>query len=64
MKLDPVNTHLVRLIGVQGLGSGLISLLAPGFLREEDKKSQLFTRLLVSKNKEAKARIKIMWLWL
>ncbi len=45
---DAVMIHMTRMIGAVGVGSAVISLQAPGFLHEHDKRRQFLSRLIVS----------------
>lgn len=40
-----VHLHLTRMIGIHGIGSAIISLQAPGFLHESDKRVQFVARI-------------------
>ncbi|KAI0215676.1 hypothetical protein LSAT2_032262 [Lamellibrachia satsuma] len=40
-----VHLHLTRMIGIHGIGSAIISLQAPGFLHESDKRVQFISRI-------------------
>ena len=43
-----VHLHLMRVIGIHGIGSAIVSLQAPGFLHECDKRVQFVARIIVS----------------
>ena len=43
-----VHLHLTRLVGIHGIGSAIVSLQAPGFLHESDKRVQFVSRIAVS----------------
>lgn len=47
-KADGVHYHLVRNIGVAALATALAEFMSLGFQNEEDQKSMLFGRLVVS----------------
>lgn len=41
-----VHKHLVRCVGAMGIGDAVVSMQAPGFLHERDKRAQLLGRIL------------------
>ncbi|KAK2162865.1 hypothetical protein LSH36_90g04009 [Paralvinella palmiformis] len=48
VKANPIHLHICRCLGALSFGESVISLQAPGFLHERDKKAQLCARILWS----------------
>ena len=45
---NAIHLHLVRALGSHSIGEAVISMQAPGFLHERDKRAQFLGRFVVS----------------